>query len=89
MTDRNCNASGGIMKLFLATALVAFIVVGFPVWVVACMCKLYGSKSRGRGIVAVGNALQELDRLVARPSIVHKVDLETKVLDMHHDHGGE
>jgi hypothetical protein len=42
------------MKLFLATALVAFIVVGFPVWVVACMCKLYGSKSRGRGIVALG-----------------------------------
>jgi hypothetical protein len=80
---------GDIMKFFLATALIAFTVAGLPVWVVACMCKLYGSKSRGRGIVALGNALQELDRLVARPSIVHKVDLETQVLDAHDDHGGE
>jgi hypothetical protein len=46
-------------------------------------------KDRRRGGGGVGNALQELDRLVARPSIEFTVEAERPILKREDDQGGD
>jgi hypothetical protein len=46
-------------------------------------------KKRERTGVAMGNALQELDRLVARPSVEFTVEAERPILRREDDKGGD
>ena len=50
--------------------------------------KKRGNRGSSRGI-AVGNALMELDRLVARPSIEYTVEAETPILKREDDQGDQ
>jgi hypothetical protein len=43
-----------------------------------CIWQLY-SRDRNKVTTAFGGALQELDRLIARPSIEYKIEAENKV----------
>ena len=43
----------------------------------------------GHGQIALGHALQELDRLVARPSIENRLNTEAEVKAVNDEHGGE
>jgi hypothetical protein len=44
---------------------------------------------RGGGSAGIGAALQELDRLVSRPSVEHTVEAEHRVLRREDDAGSE
>jgi hypothetical protein len=61
----------------LVTLLGLFVVVPWAMtrWVRS----LYGGQPRGKATMALGNALQDLDRLVARPSAELKLEAETAV----------
>lgn len=53
------------------------ILLGAPfVWLLSFVRHPYSSMARGRSTAAVGNILQEIDRLIARPSVEHKVETE-------------
>ena len=47
------------------------------------------SDKRSAGGGAIGNALQELDRLVARPSVEYTIEAETPLRKRDDDQGGE
>lgn len=76
------------MNALIALTTVACLLIGFPIWMIWCLRELYGGKSRTRSTIAMGSALQELDRLIARPSIVHKIEVESEVVAPNDDHGG-
>ena len=64
--------------------------LAFVVWIVAARRRMLRSPEYadcGKG-AAVGNALQELDRLVARPSIEYKIQAEHPVRQVQDDGGG-
>jgi hypothetical protein len=46
-------------------------------------------KQRERTRMAIGNALQELDRLVARPSVEFTVEAERPIVKREDDKGGD
>lgn len=50
--------------------------------------KKRGDGSGHPGRVAVGNALQELDRLISRPSVEYTIEAETPLLKHEDDRGG-
>ncbi len=51
--------------------------------------KYRGDGSRRPGGLPVGNALQELDRLVARPSVEYTIEAEKSILKRDDDRGGD
>ena len=63
--------------LSVSLLLLATVIVGFA-WLMSNAYKLFRPKD-GKASAAIGNALQELDRLVARPSIEHKVEAEQHI----------
>jgi hypothetical protein len=50
-----------------------------------------GSERRGGGSISsgVGAAMQELDRLMARPSVEHQIEIEHPTLKREDDAGGD
>ena len=49
-----------------------------------------GSDRRGGSVTSgVGAAMQEIDRLLTRPSVEHTIEAETPVLKREDDSGGE
>jgi hypothetical protein len=48
-----------------------------------------GSQAPARGGSGIGNALQELDRLVTRPAVEYTVEAETPILKREDDRSGE
>ena len=77
------------MKLAIGLFVLVVVFIGVPIWMVTCLRELYGGKPRSPGMIAIGHALEELDRLVTRPSVVQKLDVEAKVVDNENGHGGE
>ncbi len=70
------------------------VVVALPVCMVASVRQHLLEKKRGDGNrradgLAVGNALQELDRLVARPSVEYTIEAERPILKRDDDRGGD
>ena len=79
--------------LFLSILAVAAVVV-MPVvliWSTVDYLRGRGSDRQGGGghTAGIGAALQELDRLVARPAIEYKIETEHHVQDVDDDKGGD
>ena len=74
-------------------ALAVITMVILPVWAVIDIRRHSGQKPaaerRTRGGSGIGNALQELDRLVTRPAIEYTVEAETPILKREDDCGGK
>jgi len=64
------------MKIAILIAVNLFIFVGLPLWFLLFPSQLYAWKHQNKGTSGIGNALQELDRLLARPSIEYRVAAE-------------
>jgi hypothetical protein len=79
------------MKEALAIVVGLLILLGVPaLMILGAVDHIRNSRKRerrGTGVAAIGNALQELDRLVARPSVEHTVEAETRVLRREDDDG--
>jgi hypothetical protein len=76
------------------TILAIGILIGLPIMLVCTLVQHLrgkGSERHGSGGFSSGiaAAMQELDRLMARPSIEHKVETENQVLKREDDAGGE
>ena len=67
----------GFAELGFSLLLLAAVVGGFA-WLMSHAHKLFRPKN-SKGSAALGNALQELDRLVARPSVEHKIETEQRI----------
>lgn len=70
------------------------VVVGIPavlVWAMVDHFRSRGSERSGSGGISagIGAAMQELDRLVARPSVEHQIEAERPILKREDDTGGE
>ena len=77
-------------------AMAVLIVVVLPIWLVLSVWQHLCAVNRGdtnkgskRSGVAIGNALQELDRLVARPAVEYTVEAERPILKREDDKGGD
>jgi hypothetical protein len=70
------------------------VIVGFPLFMAWSAIDYVRGRHRrrerpGGGAVMFGAALQELDRIVARPSVEHVVEAETPVLRREDESGGQ
>jgi hypothetical protein len=82
-------------KIFwLVMAVLVMIVL--PIWTTVSVWLHLRAAKRGdvnpkreRSRVAMGNALQELDRLVARPAVEFRVEAERPILKREDDKGGD
>jgi hypothetical protein len=82
-----------LLQILAIMAAIALI-IGVPaalIWSVVDHLRHRGSERTGSGsfTAGIGSAMQELDRLMARPSAEHIVDAETPVLKREDDAGGE
>jgi hypothetical protein len=76
------------------TIMAVVMLVGVPVVLVWTLVDHLRGKGRDRkgsgGISAgIGAAMQELDRLMTRPSVEHKVETEQPILKREDDSGGD
>lgn len=83
-----------IAKEIIWTAMAIVVCVILPIcMVIGASQHLRGGSRRKGGRRAsggsVGNALQELDRIVARPSIECTIEAETPILKREDDQGGD
>ena len=74
----------------LAVAMVVLVPVVL-VWSMIDYFRTRGSERKGGGGISsgVGAALQELDRIMARPSVEHQVEAEHQTLRREDDAGGD
>ena len=69
--------------LAILTVLVVFLGFG---WLM--MASLHWVRNRGQVQASIGNALQELERIVTRPAVEHVVEAEAKLMK-EDEKGGE
>ena len=79
-----------IFWLILALA----VLVGVPivlVWTAVTHFRGRGSERSGSGGISagIGAAMQELDRLMTRPSVEHQIEAEQPILKREDDSGGD
>jgi hypothetical protein len=82
-----------LLQILAILAAIALL-IGVPailIWSVVDHLRHRGSERPGSGsfTAGIGSAMQELDRLMARPSAEHIVEAETPVLKREDDAGGE
>ena len=82
-------------KIVFLIALAVITMVVLPTWAIIDIRRQLRDKQRGnknaerRGGSGIGNALQELDRLVTRPAVEYTVEAETPILKRDDDCGGK
>jgi hypothetical protein len=78
------------LLFWLALAFLAFVIL--PIVMLIAMrdhLRGKGSERRGGSVTSgVGAAMQELDRILTRPSVEHTIEAETPVLKREDDLGG-
>ena len=77
---------------WLVVAVLTFIVVPIAmIWTMIDHFRGRGSDRSGSGGISagIGAAMQELDRIMTRPSVEHQVEIEQKVLKREDDSGGD
>lgn len=82
------------LRLVFWSAMAVLTFLALPVAIALSMRQFLTDKKRGglsalRRNAGIGNALQELDRLVARPSVEFTVETETPILKREDHQGGE
>jgi branched-subunit amino acid ABC-type transport system permease component len=83
-----------MLRLIYWSFLAVVVLIVVPIVLVRTMVEHLrgrGSLRSGSGGISagVGAALQELDRLVARPSVEHQVEAEQRILKREDDAGGD
>ena len=82
-----------LKTIFLSIAAVAILLIlpSAMVWSMVQHFRTPPSKRPGGGSMSnsVGAGLQELDRLLVRPSVEHQIEAENRVLKREDDEGGE
>ena len=66
-------------KAIASLAALLAVTIGIPIWMFLCLRSGFSAKQDSKSRTAIGNALQELDRLITRPSIEHKVEAEDQI----------
>jgi hypothetical protein len=77
-----------LQAIVLGSILLAMI-IALPASIVVHFRQSRDGKNRGKAGTAVGNALQDLDRLVARPSIEYRIEAENYTQKACDDQGGD
>jgi len=78
--------------LWSLAAVVAIVIVPIAmIWSMVDHFRGRGSQREGSGGISagIGASLQELDRLMARPSVEHQVEVEQRILKREDDNGGD
>ena len=83
-----------ILQTIFWLVLAIAVLVGIPVALVWTMVDYFrgkGSDRRGSGGITagIGAAMQELDRIVSRPSVEHQVETEHQTLRREDDAGSD
>jgi len=69
-----------VLGQLFVVLVVLLVLVGLPVGIIFAITQgRLQSKHDSPARSAMGNALQELDRLIARPSVEHKVEAEEQI----------
>jgi hypothetical protein len=76
------------MATVLAILATLLILVGFPAFLIVEICRYLRAKERPRTATGFGSALLEIDRLIARPSVVHQLEAEGQVRAIDDEQGG-
>jgi hypothetical protein len=77
---------------WLALAVVTLVIVpSMMIWSAVDHLRGRGSERRGGGTFSagIGAAMQELDRIITRPSVEHQIETEHQTLKREDDSGGE
>ncbi len=70
------------MQFFISTAVVLGLFVVLPLWIVFSLRRMsigelmYGPQGNRKSRGGIGNALQELNRMLTKPSIEHRIEAE-------------
>jgi hypothetical protein len=70
------------MQVVIAAVIVLALFVGLPLWLWLSLRRMsfgemmYGPSGKRKSTAAMASALQEFDRLVARPSIEYRIEAE-------------
>lgn len=83
------------MQVVFAGLVVVGMFIVAPVWIWRSLRGkslgefMYGPQGKRKSTAAIGSALQELDRLLARPSIEHRIEAEDPDKLVEDEKGGD
>jgi hypothetical protein len=77
-----------LMQTVAVGLILLALIVAIPWSIVMSHKQSRRSYEKGRASAAVGNALQDLDRLVTRPSVEYRIEAENYVQNADDDQGG-
>jgi hypothetical protein len=78
-----------LLQVIVIGLLLLAVIIAIPASIVAHHRQSRSPHHKGKAGAAIGSALQELDRLVARPSIEYRIETEHTVQKTDDDQGGE
>jgi hypothetical protein len=83
------------MQIVVAAFIVLALFVGLPIWICLSLRRMslgqlmYGPEGKRKSTGAMGNALQELNRLLTKPSIEYRIEAEDPDKLAEDEKGGE
>ena len=78
-----------LLQAIVIGGILLAIIVAIPASIVAHYRHSRDPKNQGKAGAAIGNALQDLDRLVERPSIEYRMETENYTQQASDDQGGD